>query len=293
MKVTIGIPAFNEANNISNLLNNINSQVNIDIVEVIIVNDGSTDNTLEEITKAGFDFVRVVNHEVREGKISGINKIFNESQTDILILMDADVQLPSNSTIVLSCDEFLKSGADLSALRVEPIKDSGVINNIVSFGQYLKNLYYKLSPSKDNIHTCVGRTLILDKKFYKTINIPYEIVEDDAYLYLTCKKDGHKYKYIESQFVEYKSPRTISDFIKQNRRYEASKQQLIDYFEANFLNKEYSISFRDKFKVSLIGLYENTFMYLFYAGFYFGVKLLNLISSEKVTNKWSQARSTK
>lgn len=48
MKLSIVIPCYNSAKNISSLLRNILSQI-LDNVEIVIVNDGSKDNTLEAI----------------------------------------------------------------------------------------------------------------------------------------------------------------------------------------------------------------------------------------------------
>lgn len=293
MKVTIGIPAFNEEKNIASLLQSINSQVNIDIAEIIIVNDCSTDNTLDEIKSTGIASIKVISNTQRMGKNTGLNIIFKEAITDLLILMDADVQIPHNSTLSLACDEFNKHNLALGALKVAPINGQGFINKIVSFGQYLKNNYYEITTDKNNIHTCVGRTLILSKPFYKSFEIPKEIVGDDAYIYLTCKTQGLKYKYIDGQTIEYKSPSTLADFLKQNSRYESSKDQLESYFAKDLLESEYAISFTDKAKVSLKGIYDDTFMYVLYATFYFGAKILSLIRKERVSEVWMPATSTK
>lgn len=293
MKVTIGIPAFNEEKNIASLLQSINSQVNIDIAEIIIVNDCSTDKTLDEINSTGIASIRVISNVQRMGKNTGLNIIFKEAATDLLILMDADVQIPHNSTLSLACDEFSKHNLSLSALKVAPINGNGLINKVVSFGQHLKNNYYEITTRKNNIHTCVGRTLILAKAFYKSLEMPREIVGDDAYIYLKCKTQGLKYRYIDVQTIEYKSPSTLTDFLKQNSRYENSKGQLEAYFTKDLIEQEYAISFTDKAKVSLKGVYDDTFMYALYATFYFGAKILSLVRKERVSEVWMPATSTK
>ncbi len=293
MKVTIGIPAFNEEKNIANLLQSLNSQVNIDIADIIIVNDCSTDATLAAIKATGIQSIKIISNAKRMGKNTGLNSIFKEAKTDILILMDADVHIPHNSTLSLACDEFTKHKLDLGALKVKPLAGDGLITKIVSFGQHLKNIYYDITPDTDNIHTCVGRTLILAKPFYKTLELPTEIVGDDAYLFLKCKTQGLRYKYIESQSIDYKSPSTLADFLKQNIRYKDSRKQLEAHFNKDMLERAYAIRVVDKARVSLQGMYDNTGMYILYAAFYFGAKILNLVKYERVSEVWQPATSTK
>ena len=54
-KVLVIIPAYNEATNIGSVLKDL--KLNISYADVLIVNDCSTDNTMEIITKAGYDCI--------------------------------------------------------------------------------------------------------------------------------------------------------------------------------------------------------------------------------------------
>lgn len=293
MKVTIGIPAYNEEKNIATLLKALNSQVNIDITEIIIVDDASSDNTLAEINSVGNSNVTVMSNRSRMGKNTGLNIIFRHAKTDILILMDADIKLLNNSTLSLACDEVIKNTLSLAALKIEPVEQPSLISKIVGFGQYLKNNYYEITQVQNNIHTCVGRTLILSRNFYSSLTIPQEITGDDAFLYLTCKVRGLNYSYLDSQSIGYKSPTTLADFLKQNVRYVHSKKQLDHYFDKPMLDQEFDISFIEKARVSFKGFYEDTFMYLLYATFYLGAKILALLRKDRISEKWSPATTTK
>ena len=88
MKISIGIPAFNEENNIAKIIVKLK-----EITESIIVcDDGSSDSTAEIAENLG---VIVVKHEKNKGYGAAINSIFkkaNEIDSDVLVTFDADGQ---------------------------------------------------------------------------------------------------------------------------------------------------------------------------------------------------------
>ena len=58
MKLIVTIPAFNEENTLGKVIKEIPRQIDgIDPVEVLVVNDGSTDNTVKVAKDAGADHV--------------------------------------------------------------------------------------------------------------------------------------------------------------------------------------------------------------------------------------------
>mgnify|MGYP001147675427 FL=1 len=88
MKVTIGIPAFNEEKNIAKIIVKLKKIYD----EIIVCNDGSADLTGEIAENLG---VIVINHKQNLGYGAGINSIIKKSKeidTDILVTFDADGQ---------------------------------------------------------------------------------------------------------------------------------------------------------------------------------------------------------
>ena len=88
MKVTIGIPAFNEEKNIAKIIVKLKKIYD----EIIVCNDGSADLTGEIAENLG---AIVINHKQNLGYGAGINSIIKKSKeidTDILVTFDADGQ---------------------------------------------------------------------------------------------------------------------------------------------------------------------------------------------------------
>ena len=81
MKVSVIVPAYNEEETVATVVKVIKSVSYVD--EVIVVNDGSSDNTVEEAEKAG---AIVFSHEKNKGKGEATIKL-NASTTygDIIV----------------------------------------------------------------------------------------------------------------------------------------------------------------------------------------------------------------
>ena len=88
MKITVGIPAYNEEKNIAGIIIKLKN-----IADTIIVcNDGSSDSTSEIAKKLG---ATVIDHPKNLGYGAGINSILKKSReldSDILVTFDADGQ---------------------------------------------------------------------------------------------------------------------------------------------------------------------------------------------------------
>lgn len=90
MLLSVLIPAYNEINNIQNILEKI-GEVNIPM-EIIVVDDGSTDGTRELLNSLKSDKIKVVFHEKNQGKGGAIKTAIEYSKGDIIIIQDADLE---------------------------------------------------------------------------------------------------------------------------------------------------------------------------------------------------------
>lgn len=91
MELSVVIPAFNEAPNISELIRRTKASLGDREVEVIVVDDGSKDETALLAQKEG---ARVYKHPYNIGNGAAIKTGIRNAEGDVIILMDADLQHP-------------------------------------------------------------------------------------------------------------------------------------------------------------------------------------------------------
>ena len=131
-KLTIIIPAFNEERTIQEVIGKVfNQPLNNCEKEVIIVDDGSTDDTNKILTnlKSQLDFI-LLTHAKNLGKGEAIKTALNLASGDYFLIQDADLEYnPADWPILL-----------------EKVKDS---TNIIVFGSR------ELSPQRRGYAHCV------------------------------------------------------------------------------------------------------------------------------------------
>tara|TARA_Y100000996_G_scaffold407565_1_gene385321 strand:- start:1338 stop:2225 length:888 start_codon:yes stop_codon:yes gene_type:complete len=88
MKITIGIPAYNEEKNIAGIITKLKKYTN----DIIVCDDGSNDLTKEIAEGLG---ATVISHKTNKGYGAAINSLFlkaKELKTEVLVTFDADGQ---------------------------------------------------------------------------------------------------------------------------------------------------------------------------------------------------------
>ena len=133
-KYSCVITAFNEAKRINNVLGVVTRIENID--EVIVVDDGSNDNT-PSVIKSNFPQVKLIIHEVNRGKVEAVRTGVNASKNNNLLLLDADLIGLVSSEIEKALDIFENDDLDCLIMLTEADKYNKLIRKIFKGTSYV------------------------------------------------------------------------------------------------------------------------------------------------------------
>ncbi len=169
--VSIVIPAYNEEATVAKVVGVARKLSYVD--EVIVVDDGSTDRTVEEAENAG---ATVISHIMNEGKGSAIKTGFKYSHGNIVAFIDADVSNFTSEKIDKIIRPILEDRTDITKTKFA--RESGRVTELTAkplLGFFFPELSYEQPLSGQ----FAGKRSALNKiRFEKDYGVDVGIVLD-------------------------------------------------------------------------------------------------------------------
>ena len=113
INLSVVIPCYNEEKTISIIVERIKAQKNL-LIEIIIIDDHSNDNTLNELSKIAqiYPDIKIVRHEKNMGKGSALKSGIKLATGNIILIQDADLEYDPNDYHNL-LQPFIETDADV------------------------------------------------------------------------------------------------------------------------------------------------------------------------------------
>jgi dolichol-phosphate mannosyltransferase len=95
MDISVIIPIYNEENNIQIVLEELISTLDKNNIsnEIILINDGSTDNTINKINQFfNQKNIKIISHQTNKGISNALKTGFDHTNNDTIVTMGADGQ---------------------------------------------------------------------------------------------------------------------------------------------------------------------------------------------------------
>jgi glycosyltransferase involved in cell wall biosynthesis len=294
--VSIGIPAYNESANIGELLKSLQKQVSksylIDMV--IVYSDGSTDDTTKIArTIKGNYKVEVIDNKNRLGLAGAQNKIFSICESDVLVLLQADIRV-SDQELIEKLVKKIAEGTDLVSGDILEVAPKSKISNILQHGMEYKREVFTKYRNGQNFFTCHGPIRAFSKKLYKSIRFEQSAGED-LYSYLFCKFNGFIYSYEPDAIVYYRLPENFSEHKNQSRRFFLAREWMKKKFGKEFVEQETRWPYYDLMRGGLAWLLKNPIESFAYVLICFFMVTHSKVSPDIIgrLNRWEMVKSTK
>ena len=238
------VPAYNEEKSIKETLQSIiNLEYPKDKLDIIVVNDGSTDNT-KEIVK---DFIQknqdhhiTLINQKNQGKGRAMNVGLEIAKGEFFACLDADSFVSSNAIkeMLPYFEENEKVAAVCPILKVK--KPESVLQKI-QWCEYIINMFYKFLNSKiDCIHVTPGPFSVYRTVVIKNIGgFDEKTITEDLEIAMRLQKYQYKIVQTFDTMVETVAPNSWKTLFRQRIRwYKGSVDNTINYKKLMF-NKKY------------------------------------------------------
>jgi glycosyltransferase involved in cell wall biosynthesis len=156
MKISLTIPVFNEERYLRHCLNSVFAQTELPD-EVIIVNNNSTDRTVEIAREFP---VKIVN-ESEQGITYARNKGFNTARYEIIARCDADTRLPANW--------ISRIKYDFENYKIDAVGGPVHFYHLPFGARFFVDMYARFVRLVVGEETLIGSNLALTKKMWEEI----------------------------------------------------------------------------------------------------------------------------
>lgn len=184
---SIVIPCYNERENLPLILSRFSEVIKDKNIEVILVNNGSSDGSKEELIELmpKYSFAKTVNVEVNKGYGFGILQGLKEASGDFIGWTHADMQ--TDPADVVKAFEIIKENKNQKNLFVKGSRRGrGVFTNLFTVGMsifetiYLRKALWEINAQPNIFH----------RSFYESWKNPPHDFFLDLFAYYTAKKQG-------------------------------------------------------------------------------------------------------
>ena len=213
LDITIGICAYNEAQNIERSIRSIYDQKtkDINVEEVIVVSSGSTDGTDDIVRRLAEEYgnITLIRQEKREGKNSAINCYLDNKTCDVVVMLNADNIFGNENSLYSLVSPFFNEKVGMVGGHPVPTNDK---KDKVGFATHvLWTMHHHLALVYPKIGELVAFRDIGTR-------LPTDQQSDEDIIRMNLENAGYDCIYAPDAIVLNRGPETEEDFLKQRIR---------------------------------------------------------------------------
>lgn len=238
LKMSIIIPAHNEEVTIASCIKSMLA-LNYPNYEVIVIDDGSIDNTFKEASAVAQE-ARVIRQR-NGGKPDAINTGIKNATGEVIITVDADSKLHPDALMWIN--RRFSSNPRLGA-----VAGNVKIDNPVGILKSLQSLEYttglNLARKSLSLLHCVtivpGAIAALKTDVLREVGgFPIDTFAEDFDITMKIMEAGYHVEYEAHALAFTQAPKTLEDFMKQRRRWYRGMIQVLSKYQQMYCNPKY------------------------------------------------------
>ncbi len=232
--ISVLIPTHNDGDTLEESIKGIYDSYDSKNLEIIVVNDCSTDNTAEILKKLSKKYkLKTVTNKTNLGKVDSLNKISSMAKGNLILFLDSDLILNKKALRVMITDlEHEKVAA--STCTYKP-RNKGFWARMQELEYGMDGLIKTSHNHSSSLGLWGGCFLIRKKAFEEVGKFSKHMLIEDVDLALKLVEAGWKVKEGHC-YVETYVPSTFKSFVKQKMRWNAGFGQCFVKYSKTMLS---------------------------------------------------------
>ncbi|MDD5649937.1 MAG: glycosyltransferase family 2 protein [Candidatus Nanoarchaeia archaeon] len=216
--VSVLIPAHNEEESIVKTINAVKNLEYKKPLEIIVLDDGSTDNTYNYIKD--IKGIKVIKFEKNKGKAAVLNHGISIAKGELVIVIDADTY-PKKEALMKMVGYFEDQTVGAVTTVVTVDKPKTLLQKLQSLEYYAAfGFWHKSLSAIDGLYVTPGPMSIYRKSaLLKIKGYDEENITEDMEIALNLKKHGYKLACCTNTKVVTGVPKDIKSYIRQRLRW--------------------------------------------------------------------------
>jgi len=240
--ISVIVPSYNEEVTIASCIQSLSS-LDYPNYEVIIVDDGSIDKTLEIAKSLETTKIRVV-HQENRGKANALNTGVQLSESEIVVTVDADTTIRRDG-LARVARRFARNprlGAVAGNIKVE--QGSGLLNALQSMEYTVGiNLIRKAESMLRSVMIVPGPMAAMRREAIQSVGLfSDDTFAEDFDATMKLSKVSYGVEYEENALAYTDVPKSLEDLMKQRRRWYRGMIQVLDKHRDMFLRSRYGFA---------------------------------------------------
>lgn len=223
IRVSIGIAAHNEEQGITQVIGDLlhQDQSAWMLENIHIYCDGCSDTTADKARSVKNSKIVVHDDGLRKGKTLRWNQFFHEkTKADILCMLDADIIMSNKDIITQLIEPFVDQRVAVVGGNSRPVSGGTFFENAVMSTFKVFDQSRALYKGGHNIFAATGSIMAIRSSYAQKLSLP-KIINEDAYVYLSCIRDGYLFRYANNAVINYYLPTNLTDYLRQVFRSES------------------------------------------------------------------------
>lgn len=249
--VSVIIPAYNEAANIAALLRSIQNQqaTNFLLAEIIVLSDGSTDQTVAEAQSLQDHRIQVLNEAERKGKITRFNELLALAKSDLIIQCDADT-LCGHPQVFTELVQAWQSDPEIAIVAGthRHLAPQNFIENLAEVGVHIWEASIQLTKNPAR-YSFQGHLRGFAQNYKSYFYLPTNMsANEDEYSYFVCQQHNLSYVQAPNSWMWYRLSSNFFDYIKQMARFKKGTAHLTAHIPETLFQAENTINSLVRFR---------------------------------------------